>query len=125
SGSRKAQMPLPPIRFNDPPPVEPENSRKRPSFDQLVGWPVESPIICSSLEPSAGLMNRLYCRLRFDEKTTFLPSVDHTGKLSSAGSNVNRFMALRATSRIHISRYPIGPMPTATRDPSGDIAGVE
>src|SRR5262245_492 len=116
--------PLPPMRLADPRPRL-ENSRKRPSFDQLVGWPSGSPSGRSSPEPSAGLMNSLNCRLRFEEKATLSPSGDHTGEVSSAGSNVKRVLAFRAMSRIQISRDPTGPTATATRVPSGDTAGLE
>src|SRR5262245_48151312 len=103
----------------------PENSRKRPSFDQLVGWPTESPSACSSPKPSAGLINRLNRRLRLDEKTILFASGDHTGKASSAGSNVNLVLLPRSISKIQISRDPKGPMATATRVPSADIAGFQ
>src|SRR5665213_3509414 len=99
------------------------NSRKRPSFDQLVGVPGCSVSSRSSPDPSAGLMYNLLSSLRFEEKTTFFPSGDHTGLSSLAGLKVKRVEEFRAMSRIQMSRDPAAPAATATRLPSGERAG--
>ncbi len=69
---------------------------KRPSRDQLVGVPGWSRSGRSSPDPSAGLMYNFGDPERFDENTMNLPSGDHTGLSSLAGSNVKRVVVFRA-----------------------------
>src|SRR5215467_10164627 len=65
--------------------------------------------------------------LRSEEKAIRLPSGDHAGFISSAGSNVKRELVCFARSRIQISRLRVArsARPTAKRFPSRESAGLE
>ena len=80
------------------------NSTKRPSFDQSVAV-IESPAASSgsSLPPLSDFTYRSCVPFRLELNTRRLPSGDQTGKMSSAGSNMNRLNAPRLESRIQMS----------------------
>src|SRR5215470_3093282 len=83
--------------------------------------------ISSSLTPVADFKYKSRTPLRSDEKAIRVPSGDHTGFDSSAGSKVKREPVRRVRSMIQMSRFSVDEVvrPTATRFSSGDRAGFE
>src|SRR6266498_5238573 len=99
----------------------------RPSEDQSSTNFVLFDLKSSSSfpEPLEDLQYRSNGPVRFDEKTTRLPSGDQTGLVSTAGSNVNReLLPVISISQISLPEIVGSDRATATLVSSGDRDGA-
>src|SRR5215510_16449487 len=93
-----------------------------PSKDQSLAAIILLPLNSSSslLLPSAGFTYSCGRPVLAELKTILLPSGDHTGEKSQAGSTVNREGVLRAMSISQMSPLPFSSRSTATLFSSGE-----
>src|SRR6516225_6226656 len=102
-----------------------------PSGDQSVGITATAgsgiaATRASGSDASTIFWYRAYRPPRFEAKTISFPSGDHTGSASIAGSKVILDATFRLRSTTQISQLPVpGSIRlTATRRPSGEMAGL-